>query len=90
MEDTFPDERPPDPRFRWGIRIALILGVAAAIALEFRRENNGLFIERLASRTVYYKAYEPFELDQYAELERLRQAGVRTSSVPPSFDQLNR
>ena len=39
MEDTSPDEQPPDPRFRWGIRIALIIGVAFALALEFRRES---------------------------------------------------
>lgn len=40
MEEPLPEaERPPDPRLRWGIRIALVLGVAFALALEFRREE---------------------------------------------------
>ena len=55
----------------------------AAADLAFRRENDGLFLERLFSVNIYYQVYEPFELDQYAELERLRRAGIRTSSVPP-------
>ena len=55
----------------------------AAADLEFRRQNDGLLLERLFSINVYYDAYEDFELDQYSELERLRRAGVRTSAVPP-------
>ena len=55
----------------------------AAADLEFRRQNDGLLLERLFSINVYFEAYEDFELDQYAELERLRRAGVRTSAVPP-------
>ena len=56
----------------------------AAADLEFRRNNDGLVLERLFSVNVYFRAYEDFELDQYAELERLRRAGIRTSSVPPN------
>lgn len=51
--------------------------------LEYRRQNDGRLLERLFSVNVYFDAYEPMELDQYAELERLRRAGIRTSAVPP-------
>ncbi len=60
-----------------------IRATLAAADLEFRRENDGLLLERLFSVNIYYQVYEPFELDQYAELERLRRAGIQTSSVPP-------
>jgi hypothetical protein len=33
--------------------------------------------------SVYFKAYRPQSLDQYAELYRLRRAGVRTVAAPP-------
>lgn len=56
----------------------------AAADLEFRRNNDGRLLERLFSVNVYFQAYEPFELDQYRELERLRRAGVRTSGIPPN------
>ena len=55
----------------------------AAADLEFRRKNDGRLLERFFNVNVYFQAYEPFELDQYRELERLRRAGVRTSGVPP-------
>ncbi|NNE80444.1 MAG: DUF3035 domain-containing protein [Silicimonas sp.] len=55
----------------------------AAADLEYRRNNRGRVLERLFSVNVYYSAYEPMHLDQYAELERLRRAGIRTSAVPP-------
>jgi len=61
-----------------GIREAL-----AAEDLEYRRQNDGLFLERLFNVSVYFKAYQAQSLDQYAELERLRRAGIRTSAVPP-------
>jgi hypothetical protein len=51
--------------------------------LEFRRKNNGRVLERLFNVNVYFKAYRAQQLDQYAELERMRRAGVRTPSVPP-------
>ena len=55
----------------------------AAADLEFRRQNDGRLLERLFNVNVYFRAYEPFALDRYAELERLRRAGIRTSAVPP-------
>lgn len=55
----------------------------AAADLEYRRQNDGRLLERLFNVSVYYRAYEPYSLDRYAELERLRRAGIRTSAVPP-------
>lgn len=55
----------------------------AAADLEFRRRNDGRLLERLFNVNVYFQAYEPFALDRYAELERLRRAGIRTSAAPP-------
>lgn len=55
----------------------------AAADLDFRRRNDGRLLERLFNVNVYYKAYRPYELDQYRELERFRAAGVRTPAVPP-------
>lgn len=55
----------------------------AASDLQYRRENDGRLLERLFNVNVYFQAYEPLSLDQYAELERLRRAGIRTSAVPP-------
>ena len=51
--------------------------------MPFRRANDGRLVERLFNVNVYFRAYEPYELDQYAELERLRRAGIRTSAAPP-------
>ena len=55
----------------------------AAADLEYRRKNDGRLLERLFNVNVYYRAYEPMSLDRYAELERLRRLGIRTSAVPP-------
>lgn len=55
----------------------------AAADLEFRRNNQGRLLERVFDVNVYFRAYEFMELDQYAELERLRRSGVRTPAVPP-------
>ena len=60
-----------------------IRSALAAEDLEYRRQNDGRILERLFNVNVYFKAYAPQSLDQYAELERLRRAGIRTSSVPP-------
>ena len=57
--------------------------VLAAEDLEFRRRNDGRLLERVFNINVYYRAYEPQSLDQYAELVRWRQAGARTPSAPP-------
>jgi len=55
----------------------------AAVDLQYRRDNDGRLLERIFNVNVYFKAYCKFELDQYAELERFRRAGVRTPAVPP-------
>ncbi len=67
-------------------RFGVSPGIRAALAaedLEFRRQNDGLILERLFNVNVYFKSYAPLSLDQYAELERLRRAGIRTSAAPP-------
>ncbi|MCK0167866.1 DUF3035 domain-containing protein [Jannaschia sp. S6380] len=60
-----------------------IRGVLAAEDLAFRRANDGRLLERVFNVNVYYRAYRPQSLDQYAELYRLRRAGVRTVAAPP-------
>lgn len=55
----------------------------AAEDLEFRRRNNGRILERLAAVNVYHRAYREMALDRYAELERLRAAGIWTPAAPP-------
>ena len=50
----------------------------------FRRANDGLTLERLFNVNVYYKSYRPQSLDKYRELQRLRDAGVRTPAAPPN------
>ncbi|RFU14415.1 DUF3035 domain-containing protein [Rhodobacteraceae bacterium W635] len=51
--------------------------------LEFRRRNDGRILERIAAINVYHRAYRVMALDRYAELERLRAAGVWTPAAPP-------
>jgi hypothetical protein len=60
-----------------------IRGTLAAEDLEFRRTNNGRILERVFGNNVYFRAYRSMTLDSYAELERLRRAGVRTPAAPP-------
>ena len=60
-----------------------IRATLAASDLRFRQNNDGLPLERLFNVNIYFETYEPLSLDQYRELERLRRAGIRTSSVPP-------
>lgn len=67
---------------RYGVDPQIRADLAAA-DLEYRRQNDGRLLERIFSVNVYFRAYERMSLDKYAELERLRRAGVRTSSVPP-------
>lgn len=57
----------------------------AAADLEYRRRNNGRFLDRVFNRTVYFDVYEQLELNQHGELERFRRAGARTPSAPPQF-----
>lgn len=60
-----------------------IRGQLAAEDLDFRRKNDARLLERVFNISVYFKAYRPQSLDQYAELYRLRRAGVRTVAAPP-------
>ncbi len=60
--------------------------IRAELAAEdtvFRSKNRGKFLERLLGVTVYFGAYKNQTLDRYAELKRLRKAGVRTPAAPP-------
>ena len=67
---------------RFGLQ-AGIRETLAAEDLEWRRDNNGRVLERLFNVNVYYKAYRKQSLDQHAELQRWRKAGVKTPSAPP-------
>ena len=72
---------------RYASRFGVTPNIRATLAasdLRFRQQNQGRVLERLFNVNVYYDRYEPFSLDQYSELERLRLAGIRTSSVPPN------
>ncbi|WP_439140413.1 DUF3035 domain-containing protein, partial [Roseicyclus sp.] len=60
-----------------------IRNVLAAEDLTFRSNNSGLLLERLFNTNVYFSAYREMSLDRYAELDRLRRAGVRTPAAPP-------
>lgn len=64
-------------------RDANIRPTLAAEDLEYRRKHDGRLLERIFNVTVYFKAYSPMMLDQYAELERWRAAGVQTVGAPP-------
>lgn len=58
----------------------------AAEDLEFRSDNKGRVLERLFNVNVYYRAYRKQSLDQEAELDRWRRAGIKTPSAPPSAE----
>ena len=60
-----------------------IRDILAEEDLEYRRRNNGRLLERVFNVTVYFKAYKAQSLDQHAELERFRAAGIRTPAAPP-------
>lgn len=64
-----------------------IRDVLAAEDLEYRRKNDGRLLERLFKVSVYFKAYAPMSLDQYAELERWRAAGAGNVGAPPEGAQ---
>ncbi len=70
---------------RFGLA-ADIRRVLADEDLDFRRRNDGRLLERWFGVNVYFKAYASMSLDQQAELERWRQAGVPTPSAPPRLD----
>jgi hypothetical protein len=55
----------------------------AAEDLDWRRRRDGRLLERIFGANVYYRAYKPMSLDQYAELEYWRARGVRNVGAPP-------
>jgi hypothetical protein len=72
------------------IRYATRYGADPAIRQELANDDEAWragqgprLLERWANVSVYYRTYEPFSLDQQAELERFRRAGIRTPSAPP-------
>ncbi|RMA42883.1 DUF3035 domain-containing protein [Rhodophyticola porphyridii] len=67
-------------------RFGIGAGIRETLAsedLEYRRDNDGRLLERVFNVNVYHRAYGPLSLDQYAELERMRRAGIRTPAAPP-------
>ncbi|MFC2966643.1 DUF3035 domain-containing protein [Acidimangrovimonas pyrenivorans] len=67
---------------RYGI-VPDIRAQLAAADLQYRRKHRPKPLEKVFGVTTYFRAYRPMALDQYAELERWRAAGVRTESAPP-------
>ena len=67
---------------RYG-RAAGIRQTLAAEDLDYRRRRDGRLLERIFNTNVYYRAYAPMSLDQYAELEYWRARGVRNVGAPP-------
>ncbi|PRX33921.1 Protein of unknown function [Meinhardsimonia xiamenensis] len=67
---------------RYGVDGAIRTRLAAE-DLEWRRRKSPRLLERLFSVTTYYRAYRRMALDQHAELERFRAAGVWTPAAPP-------
>jgi hypothetical protein len=55
----------------------------AADDLAWRKKHPGKLLERAFSLTIYFDVYKAMWLDTYAELQRWRDAGVRTPSAPP-------
>lgn len=61
-------------------------GIRAQLATEdlaHRKRNDGRLLDRLFGRNTYQRAYRGHALDQQAELDRLRRAGVVTPTAPP-------
>ncbi|MEL6596678.1 MAG: DUF3035 domain-containing protein [Pseudomonadota bacterium] len=65
-----------------GIRESL-----AAADEDYRRQNDGLLLERVFNVNIYFDAYAQQSLDAYRELERFRRLGVRTPSAPPPIEE---
>ena len=60
-----------------------IRATLAADDLARRKSKPGKLLERAFGLTTYFDAYRDMWLDTYAELQRWRDAGVYTPSVPP-------
>jgi hypothetical protein len=67
---------------RYGVDPAIRQELAVADEA-YRQDRGPRLLERWANVSVYYRAYQPLALDQQAELERFRRAGIRTPSAPP-------
>ncbi|SEM62694.1 Beta-barrel assembly machine subunit BamF [Gemmobacter aquatilis] len=71
-------------------RFGVASGIRSTLAaedLEYRRNNDGRLLERVFAVNVYFKAYAPQSLDQYAELARWRRLGAATPSAPPQVSE---
>lgn len=55
----------------------------AAEDLEYRRTHKPRVLQRAFGQNTYFQSYRRQALDQQAELQRWRRAGVRTPSAPP-------
>ncbi|SLN63331.1 hypothetical protein PSA7680_03340 [Pseudoruegeria aquimaris] len=64
-----------------------IRSVLAQEDAEFRKGKGPLLFERWVGKSVYFEAYRSQALDQTAELQRFRRAGVKTPSAPPELAQ---
>ena len=71
---------------RGGVNAGIRQPLASA-DLAFRRKHDGKLLERMLDLNVYFKAYRPYSLDQYAELARWRRLGARTPSAPPKITE---
>ena len=60
-----------------------VRGTLAAEDLEQRRRGSPRILERIFGVNTYERAYQRQSLDQQAELERFRGAGIRTPAAPP-------
>jgi predicted small lipoprotein YifL len=63
-----------------------IRNILAAEDLEYRRDHNTKPLERIFAVNVYFSAYAPMTLDQYAEWQRLLSLGIATPAAPPEPD----
>ncbi|WP_138466358.1 DUF3035 domain-containing protein [Poseidonocella sp. HB161398] len=52
--------------------------------IDWRKRNNLRPVERILNIDGYYDAYETMQLDQQAELERMRARGVIVPAAPPA------
>lgn len=68
---------------RYGVDPAIRQSLAAE-DYEYRQRHRGRLLQRLVNNTTYFSAYEPYALNQHAELARWRAAGARTPSAPPA------
>lgn len=69
-------------------RFGLIDNIKDELSLadkKFRKENKGLFLERLIDMNVYFRAYSSMTLDSKKEMDRLSELGVKILARPPNY-----